>query len=160
MLALGLAACGTPQAPHARTLDERFPSDERSTDANSSGASSGALPSRTVYGAEEGRATILELYQKLVEERDALRATASARDAELERLRAAVDASMRETAEANARASTFERDLATARNDLFDLAARLTIAQIRRLQAERLLLERGIDPAEARAARDTALTPP
>jgi hypothetical protein len=108
------------------------------------------LPSRIVEGVEDGRPTILALYQRVIAERDALRSNASAQAAELERLRLALADAEHRAGDQTTAALAFEAELARAKAENLDLAGRLTTAQIRRLQAEKLLLERGIDPAHAR----------
>lgn len=108
------------------------------------------LPSRIVEGGEDGRPTILALYQRVIAERDALRSNASVQAAELERLRTALADAEHRAGDQTTAAQAFEAELARAKAENLDLAGRLTTAQIRRLQAEKLLLERGIDPAHAR----------
>jgi regulator of replication initiation timing len=107
---------------------------------------------REVGEGASGRMVLLELYQNVIEERDALSLEVTALRAELEKAQAAQRA-----AEAEALAQTskvevleVERDRLTAEG--LELAGRLTTAQIRRLQAEKLLLEHKIAEQRSRVA--------
>lgn len=96
---------------------------------------------RDVRPSDDGRMYLLELYQKAIEERDALAADARALTAELERARAALAERDRTIAELERRAEELAGDRDRRIEENFDLAGRLTTAQIRRLQAEKALLE-------------------
>jgi len=94
-----------------------------------------------------GRMYILELYQKVIDERDGLQLEVKALRKDNERSRAAL-------AEAEARVTQLQADLDRAmaeKQSLIDenleLAGRLTTAQIRRLEAEQMLLESRIREA-------------
>jgi hypothetical protein len=102
---------------------------------------SGDAPLHDIQRTGEGRMYILELYQNVIEERDNLTLEVSALNSELNRTRTAlVEADARITAlEANVTSLTVERESLEAEN--MALAGRLTTAQIRRLQAEKILLE-------------------
>jgi hypothetical protein len=89
----------------------------------------------------EGRMHILELYQSVLDERDALASEVQALTKSLEKTDVDLSA-------ARARAAELETKLASevrARDELqrqnLELSGRLTTAQIRRLEAEKLLLE-------------------
>lgn len=103
----------------------------------------GALDSRQI-GEGSGRMYILELYQNVIEERDTLSAELAALSAELERMRLTLlEADGRIAAlEGRIEALSIERQQLVDEN--LDLAARLTTAQIRRLQAEKILLEKSL----------------
>lgn len=108
------------------------------------GAAGAAVPRRDVQGSEGSRAKILELYQRVVEERDRLQIALAERDVEAETLH-------KQLSVESSRAKDFETRLKTAEqssNDLstqnLELAGRLTTAQIRRLEAEKKWLELSI----------------
>jgi len=110
----------------------------------------GAIDSRQV-GESGSRMYILELYQGVIEERDALSAEVSAMTTELTRVRQTL-------LEAEARITDLEgqvESLTLGRQQLvdenLDLAARLTTAQIRRLQTEKILLEKTLAELRAQA---------
>jgi len=107
---------------------------------------------REVGDGASGRMVLLELYQNVIEERDALSLEVAALRAELAK---AQDA--RRAAEAEALAQTSQVEVLTVERDRLvaeslELAGRLTTAQIRRLQAEKLLLEHKIAQQRARVA--------
>ena len=98
-----------------------------------------------------GRMYILELYQQVLDERDALQLELRRVGAENERARA-------QTAEVEAALAALEASFAALDaekrallEENLDLAGRLTTAQIRRLEAERLLLEARIRDVERAA---------
>jgi hypothetical protein len=117
----------------------------------------GALPpTRELAGDPGGRMYILELYQNVIEDRDRLALEVDALGAELERARAALTA-------ADQRIAELERALAAAAGESerqkaenVDLAGRLATAQIRRLQAEKILLELRLSEIEAARAEPDA----
>jgi len=90
---------------------------------------------------ESSRSTILEWYQAALEERDALQLEVRALNAELTTTREALRVSNGRSAELEARVQALEADNQAQAKSNMDLAGRLTTAQIRRLQAEKLLLE-------------------
>lgn len=98
-------------------------------------------PKRDIGDREGSRVYLLELYQKAVEDKTAM-------SVEVENLKAALEnerklnsqgAEERALLRSEITKLTHERD--TARNEGVDLAARLTTAQIARLEAEKSLLE-------------------
>jgi hypothetical protein len=105
-----------------------------------------------------GRAHIIELYQQALDERDALAD-------EVERLRAALtlttgtlEERTREGQDLTARVAALEESERALREENRTLAARLVQAQVRRLEAEKLLLEARIDRERERAAEAARLT--
>jgi len=106
---------------------------------------------RGVEAPPAGRAHIIELYQQVLDERDALAE-------EVESLRRTLDATQQalqaKSAESESLAMRLEA-LDAAHKELMGdnqaIAARLVQAQIRRLEAEKLLLETHIDSERARA---------
>lgn len=93
----------------------------------------------TVPGAS--RMSLLELYQKTLEEKENYVREVQALQASLEQATETQTQLERARDAALARATTLEQDLERAHADNVDLAARLVTAQIRRLEAEKLLLE-------------------
>lgn len=99
-----------------------------------------------------GRTHIIELYQQAVDERDALAS-------KLEELRKALleatttlELRSRESADLAARVAALESAQAELAGENEALAARLVQAQIRRLEAEKLLLETRLEQERTRAA--------
>ena len=119
-------------------------------------ASGGAgLPRRDVSTGDGSRAKILELYQRVVEARDRLSQDLTARDAELAQLRKAYDNEVAKVSELEARVTTAERSTTELCSQNLDLAARLTTAQIRGLEAEKKWLELTLSlPAKSVATAD------
>ncbi len=100
----------------------------------------------------QGRMRIIELYQQVLDERDALRD-------ELEASASALEAAQRQRVELEeenrslrARVVALENGQESMQAENLDLAARLTTAQIRRLEAEKALLEARIGELRAHDA--------
>ncbi|MFT5284434.1 MAG: hypothetical protein ACI8TQ_000590 [Planctomycetota bacterium] len=98
-------------------------------------------PNHDVQPTSNGRMYILELYQDAIDERDALQLEVTALNAALERAQFEMDDFASRTTKIQAMVDklTMERDQLRQENS--DLAARVVTAQIRRLEAEKLLLE-------------------
>ena len=128
---------------------------------------SGDTPLHDIQRTGEGRMYILELYQNVIEERDHLTLEVSALNAELNRTRTAlVEADARIFGlEANVTSLGAEKQSLEEEN--MALAARLTTAQIRRLQAEKILLNIRLEEslaldaeaAEAQATKAVQVVP-
>lgn len=110
----------------------------------------GDLPGNTVeesYGARglepspTGRMYIIELYQQVLDERDALAGEVSVLEQALAETRALLSASSDSLQQLEARVVDLEARYEALQQENLDLAARLTTAQIRRLEAEKMLLE-------------------
>ncbi len=99
------------------------------------------LPAHDVKPSEGGRMYILELYQAVLEERDALRIELGALDAEVERQRAALEEGQGEIERLEARVAELQAGREALLAENIELAERLLTVQIGRLEAERLLLE-------------------
>jgi len=128
------------------------------TPADGSGA--GGLPRREVQGGDGSRTKMLELYQRVVEERDHLQLSLADRDSELVLLRKQIEEERAHSVEVEARMKTAETASAELANQNLELAGRLTVAQIRRLEAEKKWLELSIAlPAKTVAAVENAQTP-
>jgi len=96
---------------------------------------------RAVGVDEGGRMYILELYQKVIEERDALTLEVAALRSEVERARQALAGAEVRISELETRCTAADKERDALRSENVELAGRLTTAQIRRLQAEKMLLE-------------------
>ena len=126
------------------------------------GASSATtgLPRRDVLGAEGSRAKILELYQRVVDERDRLQLSLTERDGELAALHKQFDAESSRAKDLEARMKSAEQSASELTNQNLDLAGRVTTAQIRRLEAEKKWLELSISlPSKTVAAIENAHAP-
>lgn len=162
LLLSALCACGTtppaasPTGPTSSSVSPKTNPGEGTLYArDGSVVNAGSQPTRAdqeprrELGAQEGsRVYLLELYQKAMDEKNALAL-------EVESLRATLDderktATATTTEEDQLKASlaqvTQERDALKAQ--ALDLAARVTSAQIARLEAEKALLQMQIDTAQ------------
>lgn len=117
------------------------------------GAQEAGVADRDLAPSEGGRMYILELYQKAIDDRDALELEVRSAQSELERARASVTKAQVEQQTAAERVAALEAENQRLLAENVELAARLTTAQIRRLQAEKLLLENRL--AELRSAAPT-----
>lgn len=109
-------------------------------------------PTRDVASHAGSRMYLLDLYQKAMDEKDALSIEVKGLNAALAHEQAALEviAKERDALTAQLRELQSENQRVGAENA--DLAARLTTAQIRRLEAEKLLLEAQIEWQRAQAA--------
>jgi hypothetical protein len=107
---------------------------------------------REVGDGASGRMVLLELYQNVIEERDALSLEVAALRAELEKAQAAQRAAEAEALAQTSKVEVLEVERDRLRAEALELAGRLTTAQIRRLQSEKLLLEHKIAEQRARVA--------
>jgi hypothetical protein len=102
-------------------------------------------PRREALGHDSSRMYLLELYQKTVEEKDSYAHEIQGLQAMVARAAEVQTALEKERDEARTKSTSLSKDLEQARADNADLAARLVTAQIRRLEAEKLLLEARIE---------------
>ncbi len=100
-----------------------------------------ATPGHGLEPTIEGRMHILELYQAVLDERDALAAEVKALTAALEKSEADLDQGRSASAELETKLAAAERAKDALLEQNLELSGRLTTAQIRRLEAEKLLLE-------------------
>ena len=98
-------------------------------------------PNHDVQPTSNGRMYILELYQDAIDERDALQLEVTALNAALERAQLEMDDFARRTSKIQTMLDTLTVERDQLRKDNSELAARVVTAQIRRLEAEKLLLE-------------------
>ncbi|MCC6406158.1 MAG: hypothetical protein IT453_03255 [Planctomycetes bacterium] len=103
----------------------------------------GAAPRGAVAEQDQagGRMTLLELYQKSCEERDALLAELELVRADLERTQTALLDAQQRIAGYETSSTSELQSLDALRAENLDLAARLATAHIRRMEAEKTLLE-------------------
>lgn len=109
---------------------------------------------RALTPSDGGRMYLLELYQNVIEERDGLSREVTSLQADLEQARAELRAALEVQEDLRQRLGALEATNTELVAENLDLAGRLTTAQIRRLQAEKLLLEHRI--AAERSAREAA----
>jgi hypothetical protein len=102
-----------------------------------------------------GRMHIIELYQQVLEERDALAHENQELRRHLDETSLALYAKTKAADDLGAQVAALEEARAALTNDNQAIAARLVQAQIRRLEAEKLLLETRIE-AERAKAEETA----
>ncbi len=102
-------------------------------------------PSRELDGKDGSRMYILELYQQAVNEKEALQLEVQALSAALDQTEAERVSVVTKLMASEAANAALKSDLEAERVRSKDLAERLTTAQIRRLEAEKLLLEAKIE---------------
>ncbi|MEW6073167.1 MAG: hypothetical protein AB1726_11335 [Planctomycetota bacterium] len=107
---------------------------------------------RRGLGKPGERWRIIELYEAALEERDALAEEVRTLEATLERVYALLDQSEASGLALTGRITALEAEVDRLRQESGDLAARLTTAQIRRLEAEKMLLEARIETYRQRDA--------
>lgn len=116
-------------------------------------------PARELDTSGGGRLYLLEMYQQALDERDALEMEAAGLTSRLEQLQQRVASLEEERAKERERSREFERAVEELRAENQDLAARLVTAQIRRLEAEKMLIEVRIEQERggpAAAVREAA----
>jgi len=166
-----------PDVPGAARVSDPEQTDPMGESAETKGAANAPEPlyawdGGVVEGAPRGRVTaqdaprgletppsgrmhIIELYQQVLEERDALAHENQELRRHLEETSIALDAKTKAADELTARVAALEEARTALMNDNQTIAARLVQAQIRRLEAEKLLLESRIE-AERAKAEETA----
>jgi hypothetical protein len=174
-LSFGIAGCSAPaltdgtESPAAKLLPF---GGANSTEApklygRDGGVVSAALPGsvgaanqqKVVPGADGGtRTQIIELYQQAVEQRDRMRGELADYAAALQQAQARIEQLETElrTSSGSISMSTLERDRLLQEN--LDLAGRLATAQIRRLEAEKALLEHLAVQAEQAATQPSSVS--
>ena len=91
--------------------------------------------------ADGSRMYILELYQQAIDEKESLQIEVDALSAALDRANDALEQDALRISELQKISEELRAQVATLETEGDDLAARLTTAQIRRLEAEKMLLE-------------------
>lgn len=102
-------------------------------------------PSRGLEPEPGGRTYLLQLYQDLLDERDHLTDEVRALRKALGEAQSRIDDTSQSTTGLAARLDALEDEVGFLRTENEDLAGRLATAQIRRLEAEKMLLEARID---------------
>lgn len=98
-----------------------------------------------------GRMHIIELYQAVLDERDSLATEVERLRKGLQETTLALEAKTRATEELSARVAALEASYKELSEDNQSIAARLVQAQIRRLEAEKMLLETKLEMERAKA---------
>jgi len=106
-------------------------------------------PTHDIQRTGEGRMYILELYQNVIEERDTLSLEVRGLNDELDRTRTALTAADARIDALESKVKELEAQRGSLESENMDLAGRLTTAQIRRLQAEKILLEIRLEESRA-----------
>ncbi len=88
---------------------------------------------------------LLEQYQQAVTEKEDLEFEVKALGAALDQVEENSARMVRENDELRSQMALYEKRIAALENESIELAARLTTAQVRRLQSEKLLLEAKLD---------------
>lgn len=115
-----------------------------------------ASAARRDVGGDSGRMYLLELYQQVIDERDELSREVYALRADLDAQSGALGQSQARVIELEGQVRELQARVEQQGQQATDLAARLTTAQIRRLQAERLLLEHKLALQKERDAQAAA----
>ncbi len=113
-------------------------------------------PTRDVASHAGSRMYLLDLYQKAMDEKDALSLEVKGLGSALSQEQGALEAMTKERDALAAKVKQLQGDNERFTAENADLAARLTTAQIRRLEAEKLLLEAQIEWQRAQAAESDA----
>ncbi|MCB9914211.1 MAG: hypothetical protein H6828_03550 [Planctomycetes bacterium] len=100
---------------------------------------------QTVSEPEGTRWTLLEQYQRAVNEREELEFEVRALGAALDQAETASATLTQKNDQLQSEITTYEERIAELEKQNLELASRLTTAQVRRLQAEKLLLEAKLD---------------
>ncbi|MCK6445377.1 MAG: hypothetical protein L6Q99_03210 [Planctomycetes bacterium] len=150
-----VAACKAQQPGPPRTLEADAPPPVL---YGRDGKPVGAAPRSVAADSTptDGRLTLLELYQTSCQERDALLG-------ELELVRADLDRTQAALLEAQAKIAGYETEsadeaaqLEALRAENLELAARLATAHVRRMEAEKRVLELELEALEKAAAAESA----
>jgi hypothetical protein len=165
LAALAFAACnalppqwgGTRAAPEPVQKTQPLASEPvlyaRDGTVVTSDGAGGGIPRRDVQSGEGTRTKLLELYERVVEERDRLSFALTAREAELAKTKELLDVESARALDLDARLVAAEAARAELVSQNLELAGRLTTAQIRRLEAEKQWLELSLaTPAKTVAA--------
>ena len=104
-------------------------------------ATTGTSPSRGLEPSGDSRVHIIELYQEVLDERDALLGEVEALSAALDEAQEMFRQTRAHATELELRIAALSEGQSALAEENADMAARLTTAQIRRLEAEKILLE-------------------
>lgn len=116
---------------------------------------------RELDSTDGGRMYILELYQKAIDERDALHGELEGLRSQMRSVQEALIASEADLDDADVQIEQLQAENKRLLAENIELASRLTTAQIRRLQVEKILLELRIEELNAlQAAAAQSDAPP
>lgn len=116
-------------------------------------------PMRELEMSGSGRLYLLEMYQQALEDRDTLEMEVGTLTARLEHMQARATELETQLAATDAARAKLAQDGETLRAENQDLAARLVTAQIRRLEAEKMLIEARIEQERSAAPADGTAQP-
>lgn len=108
-------------------------------------------PAGEAKSAEGSRVYMLELYQRVIDEKEKLQLEVQSLQASLDRAQAELQTAQNRNTEASNEITRLQTELEKSRAESLELAGRLVTAQIRRLEAEKLLLEHRIEAARVAA---------
>jgi hypothetical protein len=154
-LALVLGACGisdrtktdlpTGPVPDAGGPQVLYARDGSVVQGNGPAGAPRSGPAAERLPQEGSRTFMLELYQKAIDEKEALALEIRNLEATLEKSRSELAAALKEKDELQKKHDALEAERARLQEESFDLSGRLVTAQIRRLEAEKILLESKIE---------------
>jgi len=155
VLALALGACGITNrtrtdlpagaVPDAGSPGVLYARDGSVVQADGRANTQRSGPAAERLPQEGSRTFMLELYQKAIDEKEALALEIKNLEATLEKSRSELAAALKLTEELQKKHDALEAERARLQEESFDLAARLVTAQIRRLESEKILLESKIE---------------
>ena len=114
---------------------------------------------RELRPSESGRMYILELYQKAIDERDALQRELATLGGDADHAKTQLEQALKQLAELQARVAQLESENQRRVDENIDLAGRLVTAQIRRLQVEKILLEQRLEQKPQATPAEVAKKP-
>jgi hypothetical protein len=154
-LALVLGACGisdrtktdlpTGPVPDSGGPPVLYARDGSVVQGNGAAGATRNGPAAERLPQEGSRTFMLELYQKAIDEKDALALEIRNLEATLEKSRSELAAALKEKDELQKKHDALEAERARLQEESFDLSGRLVTAQIRRLESEKILLESKIE---------------
>ena len=150
---------GAKPAPSSGGEDPLYAWDGGVVDGAPRGVTTAQGDPRGIESSPEGRTHIIELYQQVKDDRDALAEEVELLRKSLEQTSLALEEETRKSNDLSARVATLEVSHREMMEDNQAIAARLVQAQIRRLEAEKMLLETRIElekQKEAEAAQAAA----
>ena len=154
-LALALGACGITNrtrtdlpagpVPDAGSPEVLYARDGSVVQADGRASTQRSGPAGERLPPEGSRTFMLELYQKAIDEKEALALEIKNLEVTLEKSRSELTAALKLTEELQKKHAALEAERARLQEEGFDLAGRLVVAQIRRLESEKILLESKIE---------------
>ena len=148
---------GDPATPGAneRTMPPLYSFDGGVVDGPEPGSVvESARPGADVGDPDDGRLRIIELYEAVIDERDAYAEEVAQLSTRLEKAYQLLDQSEKSGQALKEHLDALQADRDRLEQENGELAARLTTAQIRRLEAEKMLLEIQIESYRLRRAEE------